>query len=169
VPDSPLPPPPDAQACVSPEPSKVTSQVDGGVPSGHGQAAGSGIEVLESQSRPLESAKVPAAPPKDVLLLAHPTEDGRGVHVLRQRAQSLEVGIVRPLVSGKPIVGEVVRLEPRPEMPRLCDVHVEVTTPSPSSSRPTSKGPAQVASAAYRANWDAIWSRPKPSGDERPN
>lgn len=87
--------------------------------------------------------------------------------MLRQRAEQLEVGIVRPLVSGKPIVGEVVRLEPRPEAPRLCDVHVEVAAPLP--SRPTSKGPAQVASAAYRANWDQIWSRPTREGDERPN
>jgi hypothetical protein len=93
---------------------------------------------------------------EDVVLLAGQTEDGQGLRVLRKRKSRLEVGVVMPLVPGKPIVGEVVRLEPRKEMPLLCDVHVEYAPPA--ETRPTSKGPAQVASARYRANWDNIFN-----------
>jgi hypothetical protein len=93
---------------------------------------------------------------EDVVLLAGQTEDGQGIRVLRKRQNRLEVGVVMPLRPGKPITGEVVRLEPRRETPLVCDVHVEYAPPA--EVRPTSKGPAQVASERYRANWDAIWS-----------
>ncbi|MGC4064550.1 MAG: hypothetical protein QM784_07890 [Polyangiaceae bacterium] len=62
-----------------------------------------------------------------------------------------------PLVPGKPITGEVVRLSPRQESPLLCNVHVEYA-PEP-SSRATSAGPAQVATDRYRQNWDQIFGK----------
>ena len=60
-----------------------------------------------------------------------------------------------PLVPGQPIVGEVVRLEPRKESPLLCNVHVEYAPPK--ESRPTAAGPAQVATDQYRENWEVIF------------
>jgi hypothetical protein len=100
------------------------------------------------------------------------TPDGNGLNVLRARDSQLEVGTVRPLEEGRSIQGEVVKLTARPEMPNLYEAETQYmppaaataspTTDEPPASqgRPASHGPAQVASDAYRKNWDAIWKRP---------
>lgn len=94
------------------------------------------------------------------------SEDGSTLHVLRGRDQKVEAGVLKPLAEGKPISGEVVRLKPRKEFPLLCDVEVELAAPqadgeapSPSASSEASarSGPAQVATATYRKNWDAVY------------
>jgi hypothetical protein len=102
--------------------------------------------------------------PVDVVVLGEKTEDQRGRTVLRVRADQLEVGELRPLESGRPITGEVVRLRPRAGSPRICDVDVEYSPPNRGSGRPP-----LVASDSYRANWDAIWSRRAPTGDGSAN
>jgi hypothetical protein len=94
----------------------------------------------------------------DVVLLHSPTEDGGGVRVVRARHGQVEVGEVRPLAEGKPISGEVVTLQPRPDAPRVCDVNVEYTQ---KEARAT-VGPAQVATEAYRDNWEATFRRKQP-------
>jgi hypothetical protein len=91
----------------------------------------------------------------DVVLLHSPTEDGGGVRVVRARQGQVEVGEVRPLADGKPITGEVVTLQPRPDAPRVCDVSVQYTQ---KEGRATA-GPAQVATEAYRDNWEATFGR----------
>lgn len=121
---------------------------------------------------------------KDLLLVKGPTEDGAGVRVLRARPERLELGTMRPLEDGRPLDGEVVRVNPHPEFPYLYEVETEFSTsqdtPEPESVRstdasaskapnaqsaakpaaaPRSAGPPQVASEAYRRNWDAIWNR----------
>ena len=93
------------------------------------------------------------------------TQDGQGLAVIRKREDKLEHGVVHPLQNGKPIHGEVVRLTPRPECPLVCDVDVSVPASATQAAPPEAasvprKGPAQVASARYRENWDAIWKRP---------
>jgi hypothetical protein len=122
--------------------------------------------VKPSQKTPPseESTSEPSAAANDVMLVHGITEDGQGLAVIRKREDKLEHGVVHPLENGKPIHGEVVRLTPRPECPVVCDV--EVTMPAaaaraPSGDKPSvpRKGPAQVASARYRENWDAIWKR----------
>lgn len=104
---------------------------------------------------------------EDVVLVHGVTPDGRGLSVLRQRNDTLETGAIRPLEHGKPIQGEVVRLEPRKEFPLLCDVKVELSAPTVEQppAHPSRSGPAQVASDRYRRNWDAIWK----NRDKRPN
>ena len=110
--------------------------------------------------------------PKDLVLIHGRTPDGNGLNVLRTRDKQLEVGTVRPLQEGRAIQGEVVKLTPRPEMPNLYEAETQYAPPAtaeatsgndeppPSQARPESHGPAQVASDAYRKNWDAIWKRP---------
>lgn len=98
-----------------------------------------------------------APPPRkgtDVVLLGPPTQDGAGVHVLRAREERIETGELRALQEGKPIVGEIVSLRPRKENPRICDVEHSY---SPSEQ----KGPAQVATKAYRDNWEEIFGESK--------
>ena len=90
----------------------------------------------------------------DVVLLGPPTADGAGVHVLRAREERVEIGELRALEEGRPIAGEVVALAPRKDNPRVCDV-----TESYAPSRPH-KGPAMVATAAYREGWDEIFAKP---------
>ncbi|MDF2692421.1 MAG: hypothetical protein K0S65_804 [Labilithrix sp.] len=93
----------------------------------------------------------------DVVVLGPPTADGAGVHVLRARDERLEAGELRNLEEGRPITGEVVTLAPRKDNPRICDVKdsfvASETTPA------KTKGPAQVATQAYRDNWEEVFAR----------
>lgn len=95
--------------------------------------------------------------PRDVVLPLGPTEDGGGVKVLRARDERVEVGEVRPLEEGKPIHHEVVKLAPRKDAPWLCDVEVTFAPKSPPGSSSEHKGPAQVATPAYRDHWDKVF------------
>ncbi len=97
------------------------------------------------------------------MLLGPPTADGAGVHVIRAREERIEAGELRPLQEGKPIAGEIVTLKPRDANPRVCDV-TESYAPAgmQSTSLPLGhKGPAKVATDAYREGWDEIFG-PKP-------
>jgi hypothetical protein len=91
---------------------------------------------------------------EDVALVYGVSDDGHGLDVIRKRQGRLEAGTVRPLEEGKPIHGEVVRLKPRPQAPLVCDVEVDLPK---EAARPSSTGPAQVATDQYRKNWDAIY------------
>jgi hypothetical protein len=113
------------------------------------------------------------------LLIHGVSQDGQNLAVLRARDDRIEAGIVRKVQDGEPLLGELVRLTPRPESPLLCDVQVEYAGPSAAASPPpgdraahapvgaklTHGGPAQVATPDYRANWDAIWSKPGKRSD----
>lgn len=99
-----------------------------------------------------------SSPKEDVVLLGPPTADGGGVHVLRAREERLEAGELRPVEQGKPLQGEIVSLAPRKDNPRICDVKDSYETGA------KAKGPAQVATKAYRDNWDEVFAqRPAPS------
>jgi hypothetical protein len=105
------------------------------------------------------------------VLLGPPTADGAGVHVLRARDERIEAGELRALQEGRPIAGEIVSLKPRESNPRICDVtesYAPQGTSSPSDSPPAQlghKGPAKVATNAYREGWDEIFgAKPKPTG-----
>jgi hypothetical protein len=100
-----------------------------------------------------------AKPSADVVLVHSPTEDGEGARVLRLRENRVEVGEVRALEEGKPIAGEIVRLKPRDEEGRVCDVEVLV----PKVVEGPKKGPAQVSTDAYRDSWTRIFSERSPS------
>ena len=65
----------------------------------------------------------------DVALIHGGTPDGEGLRVIRKRRERIELALVKPLVQGVPITGEVVSLKPRPEFPLLCDVKVELEAP----------------------------------------
>jgi hypothetical protein len=99
----------------------------------------------------------PTGPARDVVLVGPPTPDGEGFHVLRARESRLEAGEMRGLVEGRPITGEVVTLQPRANHPRICDVTSSFRAPEAPG---VTKGPAQVATQAYRDRWDAIFSSP---------
>lgn len=102
----------------------------------------------------------------DVVLLGPPTPDGGGVHVLRAREQRLEAGELRAVEEGRPITGEILSLAPRSDNPRICDVRDSYTPPKPAALPAKTKGPAQVATKAYRDHWDAVFAR---RGDALPN
>jgi hypothetical protein len=94
----------------------------------------------------------------DVALIHGKTAEG-DLRIIRKRDDRLELGMVRPLTHGAPITGEVVSLTPRPEFPLLCDVKVELEAQRAAKdiAAPARHGPAQVATDAYRQNWDRIW------------
>lgn len=108
-----------------------------------------------AEAVPSTAAVSPAPAHDDIALIHGRTDDGKGLKILRRRQDKLEFGAIMPLVPGKPIAGEVVRLEAREESPLLCNVHVEYSPPG--EARPTSAGPAQVATDSYRENWAAVF------------
>jgi hypothetical protein len=133
------------------------------------------LAIARNASEPLATnghASKPAVVEHDDIALIHGrTEDGQGLKILRKRQDRFEIGAVMPLVPGKPITGEVVRLTPREESPLLCNVHVEYA-PETDNQRGTSAGPAQVATDRYRSNWDQIFgkkSEPQISDSESPD
>ncbi len=121
----------------------------------------------------------PAAPEKDApkndtakrdVMLVHGKGKDGSLKVIRAREDRVEFGSVSHLEQGKPIHGEVVRLKPRKDMPLICDVESQVDCrPAEARARGGDEaaanrpGPAQVASEAYRENWDRIWKRPAAS------
>ncbi len=92
----------------------------------------------------------------DVVVLGPPTADGAGVHVLRARDEKLEAGELRALQEGRPITGEVVTLTPRKGNPRVCDVTDSYRPPALAAAH---KGPANVATDAYREGWDEVFGK----------
>lgn len=106
-------------------------------------------------------AEQPSTPTHDLALIRGVTSDGQGLNIVRLRDGELSAGAVRPLVPGKPIQGEVLKLTPRKELPALCDVEVAYSPEQRPAQEASRKGPAQVATESYRKNWDAIWSKPE--------
>jgi hypothetical protein len=92
---------------------------------------------------------------QDVVFVHSPLEEGDGFRVIRRRDDAIELGELRSVQEGRPIHGEMVRLCPRKEHERLFDVEVLVPKPEPAASQRS--GPAQVATHAYRQNWESIF------------
>ena len=103
---------------------------------------------------PGPSAPAKADEPEDVVLIHGRADDG-ALKILRKKGDELSAGELRPLETGKPIQGDVLKLRPRKEMPLLCDVEEEVKLPS----TPRAEKPAKVASDQYRAGWEKLWGR----------
>jgi hypothetical protein len=109
-----------------------------------------------------------APAPKDTLLIHGVSADGETMAVLRAREDRVEAGVLRAVKEGQPFgSGEVLKLTPRPDFPLLCDVEVQVPAHvvnasggSDSAPQASLGRPAQVATDAYRENWDAIWRKP---------
>jgi hypothetical protein len=118
-----------------------------------------------SESEPPDRAPAgePPAPKDDVVYVHGPADGGEGMRVIRKRQATLELGEIRPVKEGRPLAGELVKLKQRQESERLFDV--EVLASREEIAEMTGRahaGPAQVATDAYRANWDAIFGSPKP-------
>jgi len=122
--------------------------------------------LASKEGAPGAHADAPVATPAtDVVILGPPTADGAGVHVLRAREEKVELGELRPLAEGRPLAGEVVTLAPRKDNPRVCDVKDSYRPPSVAAATSLAlshKGPAKVATEAYRDGWDEIFGK-KPS------
>ena len=92
-------------------------------------------------------------PKQDVALLAGPTEDKKGMRIVRFREEAVILGEVRPLDYGKPLTGEVIALRPRDGAPPFLRDVETVYAP------PKTDGPAQVTSEAYRQNWEVVFGK----------
>jgi hypothetical protein len=97
----------------------------------------------------------------DVVLLHSATEDGNGVRVIRARPDRVEAGEVRPVQEGKPLApnAQIVKLKPRDEAPRVCDVEVQYAHEGDDAAQ-SRHGPAQVATKNFRDNWEAVFGKP---------
>lgn len=100
----------------------------------------------------------PARPARDVVLVGEPKEGG-AVDVVRLREDRVEAGELRPIEEGKPLYGELVKLSPRGEHPRLFDVDVLAAAPPRQSDAAERghRGPALVNSEAFREGWESVF------------
>ncbi len=113
------------------------------------------------------SASEPPRPKEDVLFVHSPAEAGDGLRVIRKREDVIEIGEIRPVQEGRPLHGDLVKLKPRAEHDRLFDVEVMVSREELGEKASLGHaGPAQVANAAYRANWDAIFGGASGDGED---
>lgn len=111
--------------------------------------------------------------PEDVALIVGTDEERHAIRVLRKRGGKVEGGLVRVAEPGRPAMGDLVRLKPRPEMPLLCDVETlyefERTPPADAEAPPSGAGghpgPARVVTDAYRRGWERIFGRKDPADD----
>ncbi len=124
------------------------------------------MRVVDDASCATLSVMPDDTPPTDydVVLLNGATDDGDGMRVLRARPGRLEAGEVRAAREGQAINGaEVVTLRPREGTPRVCDVEVLHAKPEapaiPASSGGERHGPAQVATRAYRTQWEQVFGK----------
>jgi hypothetical protein len=122
--------------------------------------------AVAHEAREAREAREAPATREDVVFIHSPSEDGKGLRVVRKREDSLEIGELRALEEGRPVHGEVVRLKQREEHDRMFDVEVLLEGPRP---RLAQSGPPQVATDAYRSNWEAIFGRPGSGSGEAPN
>jgi len=106
----------------------------------------------------------------DIALVTGPTEDGEGVRVVRFRDDAVSAGEVRPMEEGKPLAegAELVRLKPRAgtEVPAFDVERIYKREAAPAR---TTKGPAKVATPAYRSNWETIFGAASSNDDAAPN
>ena len=106
-----------------------------------------------------ESPDDPPKKKRDLLFVHGRTPKGDRYRVIRAREDRVEVGEMSDLKEGESIRGEVVKLKPRSEHPQLFDVDVVLPRQEP---EPTDRaGPAQVATEAYRKNFEAIFGPKK--------
>jgi hypothetical protein len=107
----------------------------------------------------------PKPKPLDVVLVHGRTPDGQGLRALRARPESVALAELRPLTDGQPLAAcEIVRLSPREGHPLLFDVEVQHAVPAPAADH--HEGPARVATAAYRRNWEAVFGGEPDDGAE---
>lgn len=101
------------------------------------------------------------AKPKDVVFVHGPTPNGLGIARMRTDEDGddrIELGELRPLKEGQPLLGEVVRLSKREESDRLFDVDVIMKPPAAPAARALDhKGPPRVTSNAFRSHWDDVF------------
>ena len=95
-------------------------------------------------------------PKKDVVFLHSPSEDGKGIRVIRAREDALECAEIRPVVEGEPLKGDLVRLKRRQEHSRLFDVETVFSQEPPRQA--TLKGPARVTTHSFREGWDTVFA-----------
>ena len=109
----------------------------------------------------------PTTGSEDIAFLHSATKDGEGARILRLHKGKIEAAEVRPVREGQNLNSqELVRLHPRENAPRICDIEV---LHSPQDEAPASEasGPARVSSKAYRDNWDRIFTSETCKTDDR--
>lgn len=123
-----------------------------------GQSSGHDYNLAVPLEDDDDSVEARPAPSPDMVFVYGQAAD-QSYTVVRRRGDNVEVGAIRELETGKPIHGQVVRLERRREHPLLFDVKTELDTTTAPAVTAARSGPAQVATEEYRTNWDAIFGK----------
>jgi hypothetical protein len=120
----------------------------------------------------MSQGDTPDPPARELVLVGGRNHESGGYRVLRQRADTVEVGELRAMREGQPITGDVVRLHPTEQHARIfeCEtLHSASEAADPEALReaqPAAEasanarahpGPARIATNAYRRNWDQIF------------
>lgn len=133
----------------------------------------------EAEAMPAETT---TEKPRDVVLVNGQTE--HGLSVVRLRDERIEVGELRDVREGSPIYGELVKLSPRAEHPRMFDAEVIARGPEAQAQAPAAivktppalperasgvehdagrhKGPPRVTTEAFREGWESVFGARRP-------
>ena len=98
---------------------------------------------------------------KDLGIIVGENEDGSLRMIRKDPEGGISCGDVRPAKNGKPLMGssELISMDPTENLGEYEITQIYSPNPRPAGSKGTSSGPAQVATEAYRDNYDKIkWS-----------
>jgi len=112
----------------------------------------------------------PDEPRTDLLLVGGRNPRTERLQVLRLHHGQVETGELAPTQEGQPLTGELVRLRPRTEHPRLFDVEVLLGREDRQiTASPAHPGPARVTTDQYRDNYARIFGARDGKKGQLPN
>lgn len=103
--------------------------------------------------------------PGDLVVIADADPESRDVTVVRPTAEGVVTAVLKPVKSGEPLMGDLVRLEPLPRIPVLARMRTVLRHPD----APALRGPSDDESPAprtflgstdaYRRGWEAVFGK----------
>jgi hypothetical protein len=101
---------------------------------------------------------------RNLVLIAGVDSRRQEIHVLKPGEDGIETAVLRPVEHGQTLTGDLVRLHPHKNLPMVAELETVLRHPDSSLQAARShKGPAMVASEAYRRGWDAVFGT-RPAG-----
>ncbi|MBP7126802.1 hypothetical protein KBD49_10610 [Myxococcota bacterium] len=99
----------------------------------------------------------------DLVVIAKADPESRDVTVVRPTPEGVVTAVLKPVKSGEPLMGDLVRLEPLPRMPILARMRTVLRHPDAPAPRGPSDDESPVSRTflgstdAYRRGWEAVF------------
>ncbi|HOU54107.1 MAG TPA: hypothetical protein PLQ97_09285 [Myxococcota bacterium] len=113
--------------------------------------------------------------PGDLVVIADANPESRDVTVVRPTPEGVVASVLKPVQPGQPLLGDMVRLEPLPQVPILARMRTVLRHPDaraprgPSDDEAPSSRTFLGSTDAYRRGWEAVFGRDGPVEDREAN